>query len=407
MYDEAAKEEPDKQRRLEVDWRLIRRGGLREPEEEEEPSQEKGGIVGVHHRPPHEQDVHHDDPWGNGDQGLARLVDLLPRPHDRDRHARQRRELPPEDEEVRGIRHEDGQHRTPAEVLEHEGGAPVPCTSHHQHGRGGEMRERAADGHIAEQQPQRRVLQPGTGAELVELAAEQQGRNRHRGWFGHERSEYRRKRQDGQPPCRGRASPQVCDALQRRFRHDDNRPGRGERHDHHDEERLGVIHRVVHVVLGRRPSQIRGDDGQEHDRPEPEHHFHLAKEVQHLGGDARTLGSPARPRAGVVPVLHGVSERHEPRRHERVHDGDEEHHRHHKVQRVMRDPFGKRGQQPVGGRGGIRGERGRKDRRGIGGNHLVSIETLCECLTGTGGLATGGTLVKGRERRLPAPRSRE
>ena len=82
--------------------------------------------------------------------------------------------------------------------------------------------------------------------EVVELAAEQQRGDRHRGWLGDERAQQRPDRQDGDPPGRrGRRRPARATARSERFGELDDRPRRRQRHDHDDEQRLGVVDRLV------------------------------------------------------------------------------------------------------------------------------------------------------------------
>ena len=92
---------------------------------------------------------------------------------------------------------------------------------------------------------------------VEELPREQQRADRHRRRLGDERPEQRADRQDGHPPRRRRRAAEARDAAQRRFREADDRARRGERHDHHHEQRLGVVHRVVQIVRRREPALAR------------------------------------------------------------------------------------------------------------------------------------------------------
>ena len=117
------------------------------------------------------------------------------------------------------------------------------------------MRQRAADGHVHEQQAERRVFEPRRGAQIVELARQQQRADRHGRRLGDERPEDRADGQDRQPPRARRGTAETCDPAQRGLGKPDDGPRRGQRHDHHDKHRLGVVHRVVEVVRGGVPPQ--------------------------------------------------------------------------------------------------------------------------------------------------------
>ena len=166
-----------------------------------------------------------------------------------------------------------------------------------------------------------------TGSQVVELPREQQRADRHRRRLGDERAEQRADRQDRHPPRRrrarrrGRRRRRSAASAKR-----DDRPRRGERHDHDHEQRLGVVDRVVEVVR-RCPSPactVSADE--QHDRPQAEHHFDFAEEMQHL----RRARSAPRGRPGApLPARRArcwtrCASAGEPRRGERVQDREEE-----------------------------------------------------------------------------------
>ena len=217
---ETGEKEPDEQRRLQLDAALVGRGGAGKPEEEQEAADEERRIVRGEHRPRHEGHVRRGQPCRHG-QELGRG----PSPSSGTLHVGQRRppgelaELAAEDQEVATGGDEDREHRPPAEVPEHERRVPVPRPRHHQHGRRGEMRQRAADRHVDEQQAERRVLQSRARLQVVELAREQQRADGHRRRLGDERSEHGPDDQDRDPPRGGRAaarrSPRPAGRLRR------------------------------------------------------------------------------------------------------------------------------------------------------------------------------------------------
>ena len=193
---------------------------------------------------------------------------------------------------------EDRQHRPPAEVAHDKGRVPAPGARDHQDRRRGKVGERAADGHVHEQQAQRRVLQARRRLQVVELARQQQRADRHRRRLGDERPQHRADRQNRQPPRAGVPPPEAGDAAQRGLGKHDDGPRRGQRHDHDDEHRLGVVDRVVEVVRGGVHPRCAVDGHHQHDGPEAEDHLDLAEKVQQLGRHARlraqALGAGAR-----------------------------------------------------------------------------------------------------------------
>ena len=121
------------------------------------------------------------------------------------------------------------------------------------------------------------------------------------------------------PACRRRRR----DPPQGRLGEPDDRPRRRERHDHDDEQRLGVVDRVVDVVPWPSPSRVRRDRDEQDDRPQAEDHFDFAEEVQHLGAQTRRRRPPcarARDRGAAAPVR----ETGEARGRKRVEDRQEE-----------------------------------------------------------------------------------
>ncbi len=195
------------------------------------------------------------------------------------------------------------------------------------------MRQRAANRHVHEEQPERGVLQSRARLQIVELAREQERADGHGCRLGDERPEDGTDDQNGAPPRGGRSTPGVGYAAQRRLRESDNRTGRRERHDDDDEQRFRVVDHVVEVMPRRFPAGIADHRDEEHDRPEAEDDFDLAEKVQHPGSHARRLGPSVGAGALVVSALAVVRERGEAGRRERVDDGQQEDRRGDRVER--------------------------------------------------------------------------
>ncbi len=249
------------------------------------------------------------------------------------------------------------EHRPPAEVPEHEGRAPAPRPRDHQDGRRGEMGQRAANRHVHEEQPERGVLQSRARLQVVELAREEEGADRHRRRFGDERTDQGPDDQDRGPPRARRSPSGVGHHSQGGFSEADDRPRRRQRHDDDHEQGLGVNHEVIEVVLRRLPAGVADHRHQQHQGPEAEDDLDLAEKVQQLGGDARSLAAALGPRAFVVPVLDAVREVGESRRREGVHDGEHEDARGHHVERLDLGPLPKGFDDGLAARIGIGGER--------------------------------------------------
>ena len=157
------------------------------------------------------------------------------------------------------------------------------------------MRQRAADGDVDKQQPQRGVGELAADA-VVEIAAlEQQRQQRHRRRFGDERAQQRAQQQrrevEGGAFARRNQPRRQGDE---RFRQFDHRT-RG-RHDHDDEDKLRFREvqtlDVFHGVL-KRPVKRR-DPEEQHGRPQPEDHLGFRQEVQQVLLD-RARRVPVRP----------------------------------------------------------------------------------------------------------------
>ena len=73
------------------------------------------------------------------------------------------------------------------------------------------------------------------------------------------------------------------------------------------EQRLGVVHAVVEVVPRRVPAGVAHHGDQQHDRPQAEHDFDFAEEVQSLCGDAGRRRSAPCSSAFVGGVLHACA----------------------------------------------------------------------------------------------------
>ena len=175
---------------------------------------------------------------------------------------------------------QDGNHRFPAKVAQHEGAVPAPGRSDHQHRRRCIGGERAANGDIDEEHTQRQVLEAGGHQRGEHQRRQGQCGNGHRGRLGDQRAHQRHggQAQPGQAQGRG----QRRGAGQRRqgalHRHHDGAGG-GHDHDDKDKQGLGVVARfgVIHR-LGR-PAGKRHDADQHHG-PETEDDLDLAQQME-------------------------------------------------------------------------------------------------------------------------------
>ena len=144
----------------------------------------------------------------------------------------------------------------PAEVPDMNAQVPVPRARDHQHRRRGEVRQRAANRDVDEQQSQRRVLQARGSAEIVELPRQQQRADRHRRRLGDERARAAARSSGSTPTTRPACRRRACATPpQRRLGERDDRPRGRQRHDHDDEQRLGVVDGVVEVVRRGAPTR--------------------------------------------------------------------------------------------------------------------------------------------------------
>ena len=174
MNHEAGQEKPDQHRRLQFNLVLVVRSRLGKCEVEQEPADEERRVV----RHPH----------GKGQKSEVRT-----RHPERHRlfsprtgihcHRFERLEFFPKHGQVNGVRQHDATDRVPAKVGEHILEIPPPRRCDHQDRRGRKMRQRAANGDIYEEQPERRVFQPQARIQRVELFREQERANRHRRRF--------------------------------------------------------------------------------------------------------------------------------------------------------------------------------------------------------------------------------
>jgi len=137
-----------------------------------------------------------------------------------------------EEDEINPVADENPGNRTKPKMPEHEERAPVPFVGDEQHGRRGEIRQRAADRDVDEEQADGRVHEARAGAEPVEFATEQERAEGHRRRFRDERTEQRPEREQHKPPPRRRFSRHETEHAHRRL-HDG--PARGDGHDDDDE----------------------------------------------------------------------------------------------------------------------------------------------------------------------------
>jgi hypothetical protein len=195
-------------------------------------------MVRERHDPPEESEMDEHEHYRHG---LPACVDARTGPRSRSGFSarpgirrRQAAKLAAKQERRRQRVDRDRQRGFPAEGRHHERGVPVPVAGDHQHRRRGERGQRATDGDVDEQHAKRRVLQAPRDA-------------------------------GGEDALGGR-----CGAQDRSCAGDD--------HDRKDEHRLGEIARVE--VGDRARRAVRGEHrGDEHERPQPEHHLDFAEEM--------------------------------------------------------------------------------------------------------------------------------
>ncbi len=182
------------------------------------------------------------------------------------------------------------------------------------------------------------VLEPETGPQFIEVPGQHQGRNGHSSWFGNERSENRADEQRGEPERGQRAAEQFGDPFNEVFGKPQYRAGGGQRHDHHDERRLGEIHMVPDVIDHRVPVVETDDGDHERDGPDTEYGFHFTQEMKQPRAvvDRIAAGLPVID-FFLVFVLPPVGNRHEPGGHERVDDGEKENQRRDQIERLPFD----------------------------------------------------------------------
>ena len=175
------------------------------------------------------------------------------------------------------------------------------------------MRQRAADGHVDKQQPQRGVGQLAADAAVEIAALEQQRQQRHRRRLGDERSQQRPKeqRRDVKRHAFARRN-QPRRQRDERLGQLDHRARGGDDHDDEHKLRFGevqaldVFHRVVERPLKRRDAE------EQRRRPQPEHHFGFREEVQQVLAHRtrRVLVCPMRKPLHAERVQHRQSEQH-------------------------------------------------------------------------------------------------
>ena len=182
----------------------------------------------------------------------------------------------------------------------------------------------------------------------------------------------------------------------------DDRTRRGERHDHHHEQRFRVVDRVVQIVLRRVPAFVERNRRAEHHGPQSKHHFDFPEEVQQPGGDAgRRRTSEARV-ARILRVLDAVRERGEPRRRERVQQREREDARGDRVERILLDARRERADDPAVVNRRVGRQRSRELGDGVRGLHHPGhviighdvLTTLCLLLSFAAGQDSIGVVYQ-------------
>jgi hypothetical protein len=127
----------------------------------------------------------------------------------------------------------------------------------------------------------------------------------------------------------------------------ENRTARGDRHDHHDEQGLGVVDLIAQVVLRGRPALAADQRDHQRNDPDAEHRLDLSEKVEHLGPETHRLrfarperlGLPKHAQTGLMHLLVVVREMQEFGGRERVQDGQQEESRGYRVEGLDPDPM--------------------------------------------------------------------
>ena len=178
MDHQPGKEEADQDGGTELKGILKLLGHLEERQEEEKAPHQQGRSMHVIDRRGHEEKV--DDRHPGGDRVP------VPLGGDCDRSGFERRELPPEDEEVEAVAEDDAHDGDPAEMGQHMKGVPPPGGGHHEHRRGREVGKSPPHRDVDEEEPQGGVGETGGWREEIETPPQEQRRDGHGRWLGDE-----------------------------------------------------------------------------------------------------------------------------------------------------------------------------------------------------------------------------
>ena len=186
------------------------------------------------------------------------------------------------------------------------------------------------------------------------------GANRHGPWFGDERAQNRTDGQDPDPPCGRRAAADSGDTSQGRLGESDDRPRRGEGHDHYDEQRFSVGDGLADVVSGHLPPEVhRGCDEQD-PGPQAEYHLDFSQEVENLRAHTRRHRSAGCAALCIVTLLHPVCETSNACCRKRVENRQDEHTRGNGVEGLDLNAHGEIGRKRLIGGGRVTLQRARK-----------------------------------------------
>ena len=257
---------------------LMPLGGDDEGEEEKKAADDQGGIMGIENSPNDREKMSDGYEWRDGWFGTFRRI--VARSHREQFFAKCREE--------QGIRHEDTHDSFPPEVHEHVADPPIPFSCHHHDRWRGEVGERAADGDVHEEEPEGRIAQVHAWLELVESVHQQQGADGHRGGLGDERSEEGSHGEDREPPGEGSLSPKGRKERQAALGKAKDGLRARDGHDYENEDRLGVFH-AIEIMDHCFPALERDDGDRQRNRPNSEHRFDLAKEMEEGGLEAQPV----------------------------------------------------------------------------------------------------------------------
>ncbi len=118
---------------------------------------------------------------------------------------------------------------------------------------------------------------------MVELPRQHQGGYGHGSRLGDQRAEQGADDQDEEPRGRDGIAAQCGKQIKPLLGKPQDRPGRGQRHDHHDKKRLREIHSASDIIHRRAPSPaVDAYRSHQNDRPDAKHRLDFAEQMKNL-----------------------------------------------------------------------------------------------------------------------------